>query len=64
MVQTVSSGAAADNLARSVEALSDILIDSTARKLTLARKLIEVAAEAAVQGLRDPLLGHRIDIDA
>lgn len=64
MIQSVSSGAAAGDLTRSVEALSDILVDSTAKNLALAHKLIAAAAEAAVRGFEDPLLGKRVDIEA
>ena len=46
----------------SLEALSELLMDSVAKNLELAGKLTAVSAESAVQAVQDPFLGTRIDI--
>jgi hypothetical protein len=64
MIQPVSSGGAAQNLAGSVAALSDLLQSSTEASLALAQKLLRVSAAGALEGLRDPLLGTQVDTEA
>jgi hypothetical protein len=64
MMEAVPSAAASAGPNRSVEALSELLMDSTVKNLALARKLIAAAAETAMQGIQDPFLGTRIDTSA
>ena len=54
MIQPLSSGAAAQDLAGSVAALSDLLQSSTETSLALAQKLLRVSAAGALEGLQGP----------
>jgi hypothetical protein len=60
----MSSGADAAGLSRSVQALSDLLMDSTVKHLAFAQKLVAVAAETAIQATQDPFLATRVDTSA
>ena len=64
MIDAVSSGAPGASLSRSIEALSELLMDSVVKNLDLARRLTAAAAETTVQAGRDPFLGTRIDTSA
>jgi hypothetical protein len=64
MIDAVSAGAPSSALNRSVEALSELLMDSVVKNLDLARRLTAAAAETTVQAGQDLFLGTRIDTSA